>query len=169
MKHLLILTLVIPLFLSCNNGETGGSQEGKAKVNITPPNPKTPLQTRAIRVFTTNYWIVNMYVKIKQPKLNRVNQGRWYKFNKDGTFEVGKFTKTISKGGWRFFYRGEDAVIALDAENPEEDGEWKVKIASDESIMIWVGTEQFGTNSVQQRLENLLFIPKNRKEMGLQD
>lgn len=169
MKHLLILTLVIPFFLSCNNGETGGSKEGKAKVNITPPNPKTPQQTRVIRVLTTNYWIVNMFIQIKHHELNRVNQGRWYKFNKDGTFEVGRFSETISKGGWRFYYSGEDALVELDAENPEEDGAWKIKIASDESIMIWVGTEQYGSNSIQQRLENLLFIPKNRKEMGLDE
>ena len=55
----------------------------------------------------------------------------------------------------------------MQAENTNYSGLWSVKIGSDEDLMIWVGTETYNTNGVQQRLENLMFTPKNRKELGM--
>lgn len=151
-----------------NDSQTPDNLKAESTHKIFPSSKNSsPQIDRARATLAKNYWVCNAYLKIKDFKKNEENQGRWYKFNEDGTFKVGKFEEEISTGTWSFNYADSTGQVSLDAVKTEEDGLWNVKFASDESLMIWVGTEEFQTNSIQQRLENLLFIPKNRKEMGL--
>ncbi|MEK7254731.1 MAG: hypothetical protein AAB316_08305, partial [Bacteroidota bacterium] len=130
------------------------------------PQPKTPQETRIVRVLTTNYWIVWALHRIGNPS-NRTNQGTWFKFSPDGSYQYGFFDKSIGKGAWSF--DGKNATILLDGELLGDDREWSFKISKEEDIMIWGGTSRFHTGNVQVKLINLLFIPKNRKEIGLED
>lgn len=133
----------------------------------TPPNPQTPQESRVVRVLTTNYWIINALIKINDKPAYRQNQGAWFKFNTDGSYEYGYFENKIAKGAWTF--DGKTATLAMDSELVGDDREWSIKIGSDEDIMVWVGTERYHTTGTQCRLQNFLFIPKNRKEIGLPD
>ncbi|RMF22331.1 MAG: hypothetical protein D6765_14410 [Bacteroidetes bacterium] len=170
MKYLMLSAALLFFLTSCQNGCNSGpnAQSNTESVEQLPP-PVNEEEARARRALTNNYWVVNFFHRIRDPQANRANQGRWYKFNPDGTYECGQFEKTFCKGKWRLFLEGNRARLDLDAEIPEEDGEWMMQMASTEDIMIWVGTERYGTNNVQMRLENLLFIPKNRQEMGLKN
>lgn len=132
------------------------------------PNPDSPQLDRVKRVLTTNYWVNTAYFKMNDKDANRNNQGNWYQFNPDGTFTFGHFEEELAKGKWNFDYKdGTKGQVHLKAENTDYSGKWNVKIGSEEDLMIWVGTEVYNTNGVQQRFENLLFIPKNRKELGM--
>ncbi len=153
-----------------NTGKTSATD----KTGETNPNrkifasPDTPQLERVKRVFTTNYWVNTAYFKMSEKGANKKNQGNWYQFNPDGTFTFGHFEEELAKGNWSFDYKdGSVGQVHLQAENTDYSGMWNVKIGSDEDLMIWVGTEVYNTNGVQQRLENLLFIPKNRKELGM--
>jgi hypothetical protein len=42
-----------------------------------------------------------------------------------------------------------------------------MQIAKTEDVMVFIGTDRYNTNSINMKLLNLLFIPKNRKEIGL--
>ncbi len=42
-----------------------------------------------------------------------------------------------------------------------------MQIAKTEDVMVWVGTERYNTTGINLKLLNLLFTPKNRKEIGL--
>lgn len=142
---------------------------GETGVNDSPfAKPDTPQKERVHRVLTTNYWVNTAYFKMSEKDANRKNQGNWYQFNPDGTFTFGHFEEELAKGKWSFDYKDEKVgQVHLQADNTDYSGMWSVKIGSDEDLMIWVGTEQYNTNGVQQRLENLMFIPKNRKELGM--
>ncbi len=133
----------------------------------TAPQPKTPQESRVIRVLTNNYWIVNALIRINDKPAYRQNQGAWFKFRPDGTYEYGYFENKIATGAWTF--DGKNAILFLDSELVGDDREWSIKIGNDEDIMIWVGTDRFHTTGIQARLQNFLFIPKNRKEIGLPD
>lgn len=159
------------VFSGCTNEKPAENTEESTEqptnsLVATPPNPTTPQESRIIRVLTTNYWIINAYVKIGDKEANRANQGKWYQFKDDGTYIVGQFSDTIGEGVWSFGYTELAGQIRLKSKNKEE-SLWNIQIGNDESIMIWVGTEEFMTTNIQMRLENLIFIPKNRKEMGL--
>ncbi|MCB0522159.1 MAG: hypothetical protein H6577_14115 [Lewinellaceae bacterium] len=131
------------------------------------PQPKTPQESRVVRVLTTNYWIVTALIKINDKPANRQNQGAWFKFHPDGSYEYGYFENKIGTGAWTF--DGKSAILSMDSALLGDDREWSIKIGSDEDIMIWVGTERYLTTGTQARLQNYLFIPKNRKEIGLPD
>lgn len=185
-KSIFILMLVVLGFAACQNegGATekananaptadsemtsATNQTGEKGVNGSPFNKsETPQQEKVSRVLTTNYWVNTAYFKQSEKGANKANQGNWYQFNQDGTFTFGHFDKELAKGNWSYKDAGKVGQVHLQAEDTKYSGLWSIKIGKDEDLMIWVGTEQYRTNGVQQRLENLLFIPKNRKELGM--
>lgn len=131
-----------------------------------PLKPATPQQERIVRVLSSNYWIVQGLVRIKDKEASRVNPGAWFKFNPDGSYTYGHFQNTIGTGAWSL--DGQKATVLLDAPLIGDDREWKLQIAKSEDVMVWVGTERYHTNNTNMKLINLLFIPKNRKEIGLE-
>ena len=112
----------------------------------------------------SNYWVVWALVKMGDPAANPQNQGTWFKFKEDGSYDYGYFEKKIGSGAWSF--DGQKAILFLDSEQIGDDREWSIKIGSGEEVMIWVGTTRFATTNVQAKLQNYLFIPKNKDEMG---
>ena len=134
---------------------------------VVKPTPATPQESRVLRVLTNNYWIVWGLLRINDQAATRQNQGTWFKFNEDGSYEYGFFENKVGSGGWRF--DGKAARIYLDSELYGDDREWKVLISSDEDQMVWVGTPEQHTTAIQMKLQNFLFIPKKRSEIGLPD
>lgn len=137
------------------------------KPSYDPPQPKTPQESRVIRVLTSNYWAVWALVKMGDPAANPQNQGAWFKFKEDGTYDYGYFENKIGSGAWSF--DGQKATLLLDSEVLGDDREWSIKIGSDEDVMIWVGTNRYATNNIQAKLQNYLFIPKDKSEMGYEN
>lgn len=132
---------------------------------VKKPAPSTPQESRVVRVLTKNYWVVWGLLRINNKAATRTNQGAWFKFNEDGSYDYGFMEKKIGSGGWSF--DGQKARIYLDSELYGDDREWKVLINSEEDQMVWVGTPEMHTTAIQMKLQNFLFIPKNRKEIGL--
>lgn len=138
--------------------------------SATPPTvvalqPKTPQEQKVVRVLTNNYWIIQALVRIKDKDASRQNPGAWFKFKPDGSYDYGYMENKIGSGAWSF--DGKKALVHLDSEVEGDDREWSVKISRDEDIMICVGTERYHTTGINMKMINLMFIPKNRKEIGL--
>ena len=176
MKYILSALLFAFLIASCQNG-CGSSVDkpGGNGVDQTPPPPPTPnnvscynsldsTETKVYNFLAKDYWVVTGYHKINDRQASKSNRGRWYQFRPDCTFTAGHFDKVLSTGTWALESKG--THIRLNAENVTEDGLWRMQFQSDGSQAVFVGTEQYQTNSIQMRLESLLFAPKNPKEMG---
>jgi hypothetical protein len=133
-----------------------------------PPDASTPQGQRIVNALTQDYWVIWALSRIGY-KANRPHQGTWFKFHPDGSYEYGHFSQTIGKGAWSWRYEGEKAYLLLDSELLGDDREWSFLMGSDEEVMIWVGTERYHTNDIQCKLQKLMFIPKNRGEMGYED
>ncbi len=186
MKQLLFPVLIALILTACQQNEPATRQaaepaaarqlpgqdvEGQVRMAArTPaedPDNQSEESKQYLQFLTSNYWVITAWVERFDPELNRKNQGRYYKFNPDGTFVSGQWGKQTGSGTWT--YNGRNRHLYLDSSADGEDGEWRIQINRDGSIMIWVGTERFNTTHIQARLENLLFTPKNRKELGLKD
>lgn len=135
------------------------------KPTPTPPNPQTPQETRTVKVLTSNYWVVQALVRINDKEASRSNPGAWFKFKLDGSYEYGYMQNKIGVGAWTL--DGKRATVLLDSPLYGDDREWKLQIAKTEDVMVWIGTDRYNTTSINMKLLNLLFIPKNRKEIGL--
>ncbi len=144
-----------------------GQVQLQARSPSEDPNNQSEQSKKVLQALTSNYWIITAWVERLDPELNRKNQGRYFKFKPDGTFESGQWGQPTASGTWTF--NGRTGHLYMDSSNDSEDGEWRIQINKDGSIMIWVGTERFQTTHIQTRLENLLFTPKNRQELGLKD
>lgn len=131
------------------------------------PQPVSDQQKRIVRVLTTNYWVVFALDRIGMRESNRINQGAWFKFNPDGTYQYGQFERTIGSGAWSWEYRGDKAYLLLDSELLGDDREWQLLIGKDEDVMVWVGTPRYHTTDIQLKLQNLIQPARNRQEMGL--
>ncbi|MCC6725983.1 MAG: hypothetical protein IT258_15870 [Saprospiraceae bacterium] len=130
-----------------------------------PPKPQTPQQERIVRVLCSNYWIVQGLRRINDSEASRANPGAWFKFRPDGSYDYGYMKNTIGTGAWSI--DGKAGTVHCDAPLVGDDREWKMQIAKSEDVMVWVGTDRYRTTSISAKLINLLFIPKNRKEIGI--
>jgi hypothetical protein len=173
MKYIFSSLFFALLIFACADPETGTTDtvtDTSAKpVQSANQNCYTGLDSVEKKVFdilSHDFWVVTGYHKIGDKPASKINKGRWYEFRDDCTFTVGHFDKEITTGTWSLEQQG--THLKLDAENVIDDGLWRMQIKTDGSMMVFVGTEQYQTNSIQQRLENLLFTPKNPKEMGWQ-
>lgn len=131
----------------------------------TPPSPQTPQEERIVKVLTSNYWVVQALVRINDKEASRTNPGAWFKLMTDGSYEYGYMQNKIGTGAWSL--DGKRGTVLLDSPLYGDDREWKMQIAKTEDVMVWIGTDRYNTTSINMKLLNLLFIPKNRKEIGL--
>ncbi len=130
-----------------------------------PPKPETPQQERIVRVLCSNYWVVQGLRRINDGDASRANPGAWFKFKPDGSYDYGYMQNKIGTGAWSI--DGKAGTVHCDAPLIGDDREWKMQIAKSEDVMVWTGTERYHTPSITAKLINLLFIPKNRKEIGI--
>lgn len=168
MKKTVFFFLLIGILAACKSepAEPAGSGDEASVTEtrpITPPEGgpiagpnKTPsMQTEKLLGFlTTGYWYVEVYVKINDREAGQANRGRWFQFNPDGTFSTGRYKGISAKGGWT--YDPKTALIYIDSEKNDQDGEWKIQMGKSGMVMILVGTERFGQNSIQMKLENYI-------------
>ena len=132
---------------------------------LIPPDPKTDQEERVHRVLTSDYWVVWSLIRIKDVPATRANQGAWFQFNKDGTYQYGFWDKPISTGTWHF--DGRKGFLNLDSKLKGDDRQWKVQMGNGEQVMVWVGTEKYHTTDISLKLERFVNIPKTRAELGL--
>lgn len=138
---------------------------------VTPRNElpvaRTPQEEKVIKTLVNNYWVIKTLIRIKDKPANFQNQGAWFKFKLNGTYDYGFFEEKIGRGAWSV--DGQKALLKMDSELLGDDREWEFKMGNDGDVMIWVGTETYHTNDIQMRLFNFNSIPKNRTEMGLDE
>lgn len=166
MKRVILFLLLAGAFTACKNDATDTAAEGE-EASVTETRPITPpeggpitganrtpsMQTeKLIGFLTTGYWYMEVYVKINDPEASTANRGRWYKFAPDGTFTTGRYKGISAKGVWT--YDPQTALIFIDSEKNDQDGEWKIQMGKTGTVMILVGTERFAQNSIQIKLEN---------------
>lgn len=137
-----------------NSGVTSNQEETQAAYPVIGgENGVISEQTRnVLRILSTNFWMTEAYVKIRDKEANELNRGKWFKFEKDGRYTSGRWLESTGGGNWTF--DPQNLLIHLDAQNDEEDQEYKVQISSDEQIMIWVGTERYAISGVQRKMVN---------------
>jgi hypothetical protein len=111
---------------------------------------------RIVQAFTTGYWYVEGWVQMNSPEASLQNRGRWFKFSPDGTYTSGRYQKTTGKGTWK--YTPSLATVQLEAENFNETGEFTIKMATNNQVMIWVGTERYKQTGIQCKLENYVAL-----------
>ncbi len=133
----------------------------------TPPDPKTPQEERVVRVLTTDLWAVWSLIRINNKPATRANQGTWFKFKMDGTYEYGFWDEPISSGTW--YFDGQKGMLNLDSKLKGDDRQWKLQMGNSEEVMVWVGTERFTTTDISLKLERFVNVPKTRAELGVRE
>jgi hypothetical protein len=168
---LVFLAFLMTALFACqadpeNGGENGGNDQPKQEQQEVPGNPVadskdgvvSPQTQRLINALSTGYWAMEVYVKIQDRPADAANRGKWFNFNPDGTYTSGRWDKETGKGVWE--YTAQEAKIWLDPEGEDEPNmEFTLKMSSDESIMIWVGTERYNQNNIQIKMGNYLDLP----------
>lgn len=127
--------------------------------------PRTPPASNTTDMLVKNYWVFEYYILPENAELGRANEGRWYTFKPDGTFESGQWEQKTCNGNWYLsFPPNQKATLLLDSANDAEDGEFELQGFSPEG-MSWVGTKTFTQSSHMIKVINLLTIP-TKKQFG---
>ena len=124
-------------------------------------DPISPQSIRVINALSTDYWEIEAYLRMALEKeerqaLNKENTGRWFKFSPDGNFVSGRYQEETGKGKW--YYDPKVPSLYFD-HHERRDEEFTVKMSSEETVMIWVGTETFGENGIQAKVSNSTDLP----------
>ena len=123
---------------------------------------------RVVTAIANNTWSMVAYLRMaleekERKKVYEENKGRWFQFEMDGNFVTGKWDETTGKGKWA--YDPSVPCVYLDHESIRDE-EFQVKMSGDEDVMIWIGTEKFGENGVQAKLENRVGPTPNPANAG---
>lgn len=126
-----------------------------------PGDPISPQTIRVIGALGTDYWEIEAYLRMALKKeernaLNKENTGRWFKFSPNGNFVSGKYQEETGKGKW--YYDPKVPSLYFD-HHERRDEEFTVKMSSEQTVMIWVGTQTFGENGIQAKIGNSTDLP----------
>ncbi|MDX1942394.1 MAG: hypothetical protein SFU99_17655 [Saprospiraceae bacterium] len=160
----IILLLLLVQFISCKEeprkGESAACAGGAVPALALGINRET-------NILTSNYWVIEFYVaqgENFEPK--KVNRGKWYKFNKDGTFQSGHWEVPGCSGTWRLDYSTQYPMFIVDSYNDAEDWAWHMQgVTEDNSEMSLVGAQGYSNYADLVKAINLL-TPPTKKQFG---
>lgn len=117
-----------------------------------------------IDALAVDIWEIAAYLRMALPveerlALNEKNQGRWFTIAKDGTFKTGKFEEETGKGKWYYDPMGPSLYFDHDT---DQDEEYTIKMNSERTVMIWIGTKRFDASGIQAKVENSSDFPKRK-------
>ena len=120
--------------------------------------------SRISRILLQNYWVIVKYYHPNAKKM-ALGKGRWFKFEKDGTFISGRWAATTANGVWRLSQREGKDFILLDSSIDSEDSEFEIqKIRGSEDAMAWVGSDRYPEyDPAAFQIDNLLTIPTKQQ------
>ena len=147
-----------------NAGATSAYQGGAGSV-VGPA--MLPPQNELTGKLMKDYWVFEFYVVPGDRVASRAGQGRWYKFNPDGTFESGRWEdEKWGTGNWYFLPKDGKNFLKLDSTVDAEDAEWEIQGVTD-NAMSWGGTNTYGQGGIILKAISLMTIP-TRKQFGFQ-
>ena len=157
MKNLALFLFCLSLLAACRNTEqadsaTDGTVQSADNSLLQSGNtgsfapPISPGDSPTTNILTTQYWVMEYYVPFDNDYDKKMaNKGRWYKFEKDGTFTCGQWQESHSNGSWRYGTStfGNPTIVA-DALNDRLDAEWEFQFGNANTEMSWAGQQAFG-------------------------
>lgn len=176
MKKMWLVLLLGMAILSCkpesnnNKGSETATTDSPAIKNIGDgyaAPPVAPTESPLVTTLTSDFWVFEFYVIPGDQQGGWANQGRWYAFKADGTFESGQWEELTGNGSWRLEKREGKQYIVIDSTVDAEDAEWEIKVGGDGDAMSWVGTENFDRSSHMLKAISLLTRP-TKKQFGVE-
>lgn len=162
----IILGLLLIQILACKNEQRAGNANPSTCSGGAVPALALG-DNRETNILTNNYWIIEFYVghgESFEPK--KVNRGKWYKFNKDGTFQSGHWEALGCSGTWQLDYSSKYPMFIVDSFNDEEDWAWQLQgVTDDASEMSLVGAKGYSNYGDLVKAINLL-TPPTKKQFG---
>lgn len=130
------------------------------------PNPVGA--SKYANILVVDYWVFEKYYHPEKPK-KALGKGRWFKFEKDGSFVSGRWEDQTASGSWRLYTREDKQYILLDSTNNAEDAEFEIQAINGEGdIMAWVGTPAYAAyDPVSLTIMHLMSIP-TKAQFGVQ-
>lgn len=108
-------------------------------------------------MMVVDYWNYKFVFNGTEMSKEGEYDGKWIKFKDDFTYEYGLYDVVQGKGKYHFTLDS-SKLIMLDSQSGKKPEEWEVK--SKEDVMILVGSNYFGNNPQQCKLERVPSIPK---------
>lgn len=173
MRKTLWLLLLLGFFAckneKTNTADTASNEPVEVDLNSLTGSAAAPLapgDNRETRILTNNFWVIEFYVSSTEGENKSWNRGRWYQFNKDGTFASGHWDKQTAYGTWTVDYTPKYPLVVIDSYNDAEDCAWHMQgVTPDESEMSMVGGEGYSNYADMVKAINLMTMP-TKKQFG---
>ncbi len=174
MKHLILLVLLAGA-MACNGDGQKAQGETASTAGIVSNEPKgsflpplNPGESPLISILTKDFWVFEYYVA-EDAEARKVNKGRWFKFNPDGTFESGHWEEQTGYGSWRINEFEGNLVLYLDNIYDSQDGQWEIQgVNQEQDTMTWVGVNKTSTAGIITKVINLLARP-TKAQFGVEE
>lgn len=171
MKQFLLILMTMVAFAACKNNSSGGAADGTEKENkmtignkvVEGPNKgsfnlvNAPGKTAPVKMLADKYWVIKGYIQHGDKEAQQKNEGRWYKFNEDGTFDSGQWKEKTANGSWTFDEKSK--VLKVDSNIDAEDSEWNTQMTTSGNTMVIIGTKTFNQTHIQGKMIKLDELP----------
>lgn len=140
-------------------------------LEITPYAPPVLPNTEweEVQLLLSTYWVAEFWVNHADASTNKINAGRWWKFEPDGTFTTGRWEEVLAEGSWVVYPDEKYKLLHLDANINRLDMEFEMQNMSYErDIMSWAGTGLYDMSRIAVKAISLLTQP-TRKQFGIEE
>jgi len=138
------------------------SPEKKAQVDDLRSHAHALIEKRskeedAYSMLVVGYWVYEaIFAGGERPKA--VEPGYWIKYDEDFSYEYGQYDRTDGGGKYHLTFNTEDPKMIMVDDNPTKSPEeWK--LMTKESVVILVGSNYFGNNPKQMKLNKEMQKP----------
>jgi hypothetical protein len=127
-------TLIITLLFSGCTGDPQRNADTSDEPNTTVPldNSGSAIKSSPVGdapyadILTINYWVFEKYYHPDKVQKN-LGKGRWFKFEKDGSFVSGRWKDQTASGTWITYAADGKIFIRLDSTIDREDAEFEIQ------------------------------------------
>lgn len=184
-----MVTVALLITSGCGNDSDGSRTTSRGPVSSTPAmevplgsgmdsepledsgfaTPVLPdMSLRENNLLTRTFWVAEFWVDHANNGNNEANRGRWWRFEKDGTFSTGLWEDVLANGSWVIYKDQTRYRLHMDANINRFDMEFELQqIAPSETYMSWAGTPTYGMSRIAVKAISLLTQP-TKAQFGIE-
>lgn len=127
------------------------TEAGETPTLSTEFKPKNaPGRTDPKSVIVNGVWVIEGYVAIGEENAQKDNQGRWFNFTSEGSYERGRFGNKNGSGKWN--YDEKTNLLTLEDSDDSQNMQFKTSITPSGETMIIIGTNRYNQTHIQGKM-----------------
>lgn len=109
-----------------------------------------PGMTEPKNVIANGIWVIEGYIAIGEDNAQKNNQGRWFNFTTEGSYERGRFGEKNGSGKWTYDEKAN--LLTLEDSDASQNMQFNANITPSGETIIIIGTNRYNQTHIQGKM-----------------